>query len=199
MGSIYESDLIDNNVRSQLFYWITRRHSDSNYTVTVECAKVLVNMKNIKNTVQTEVVTNLGYLIHSTSSVNTYSALRIFHKLIQNPSRAFQLANTTSDIEQMTTHQNKEIRCQAVCIQIKSAKEEKIGSLLNKTFEIFLEIPDRTKIEIIESCISLGKHILLKFSHKFPRKNYDNLEIFMEMSQRQRRTSFQRQNHRCDV
>ena len=156
MAEVLESDYVDSSSRSKLYQWISKQLNRSSNAVVHEAAKIMVNMKNITNSELTTVVACLSLYLLSMSSVNVYSTLKIIYNMIQHPARLILLTNT-ADIELMLNHHNKGVRCLAVCILIKSAKEDKISSLLNKTFDIFAEMPDRTKIEIIESCKSLAK------------------------------------------
>lgn len=96
--------------------------------------------------------------------------------MIQHPARA-QLINNASDFESLLKNENKGIRCLSLCVLLKICKEDKLVTLLEKTFDQFKDMPDSIKIDIIESCKDLCA--------KFPKK-MSEIMSFMWKCLRQR-------------
>jgi coatomer protein complex subunit gamma len=160
---VIESDILDNNSERAIFSWLAKQLSKNN-TIVIEVAKTMVAMKNISNNELIAVVSSLSLYLLSMSPINVYSALKILDKMLENPAKAALLSNT-SDIESLLSNSNKAVKSLALSILLKVSREDKIVELLDKTYEIFSELPDSIKIGVISSCEDI--------SRKYPEKTKD--------------------------
>lgn len=160
---ILESDLLDTSSERTVFGWLAKQLNKNN-TIVIEVAKTMVVMKNISNNELLAVVTSLSLYLLSLNPINVYAALKIFDKMLENPAKASLLTNT-SDIEGLLSNSNKAVRSLALSILLKVSREDKIVELLDKTYDIFSDLPDTIKIRVLASCEEI--------SVKFPERTKD--------------------------
>lgn len=160
---VLESDALDSKAEREVFSWLAKQLNKNN-TIVIEVAKTMVSMKNISNNELIAVVSSLSLYLLSMNPINVYAALKIFDKMLENPAKAALLTNT-SDIEGLLANGNKAVKSLALSILLKVSREDKIVELLDKTYEIFSELPDTIKIGVISACEEI--------SRKFPEKTKD--------------------------
>lgn len=155
--------MLDSNSERMIFGWLAKQLNKNN-TIVIEVAKTMVAMKNISNNELLAVVTSLSLYLLSLNPINVYAALKIFDKMLENPAKASLLTNT-SDIEGLLSNSNKAVRSLALSILLKVSREDKVVELLDKTYDIFTDLPDSIKIKVISACEEI--------SIKFPEKTKD--------------------------
>jgi len=116
----------------------------------------MVAMRNISNNELTAVISSLSLYILSINSINVFAALKIYDKLVDNPARASLLTNS-SEIESLLQSSNKAVKSLALGVLLKVCREDKIADLLDKTYDIFSDLPDSIKINVISSCDDISK------------------------------------------
>ena len=157
---VVESDLLDTNSERAIFNWLGKQLNKNN-TIVIEVAKTMVAMKNISNSELAAVVSSLALYILSINSINVFAALKIFDKLVASPARASLITNI-SEIEALLQSSNKAVKSLALSVLLKVCREDKVADLLDRTYDIFSELPDSIKIRVLQACDSLAS--------KYPEK-----------------------------
>ena len=160
---ILESDLLDSNSEKAVFMWLAKQLNKNN-TIVIEVSKTLVSMKNVSNSDLIAAVSSLNIYLLSMNPINVFAALKIYDKLVDQPSKASLLTSTT-DIEAHLTNNNKAVKSLSLSILLKVCREDKVVELLDKAYEIFTEMPDSVKYNVLNAAEDI--------SRKYPEKTKD--------------------------
>lgn len=162
---VLELGILDAAAERAIFEWLAKQHNRNN-TVVIEVAKATVSLRNITNSELLPIISSVQMFLMSINSINVYSALKIFDKLVDNPAKSALLTSTT-EIEALLGHSNKAIRSMALNILMKISREDKIVELFDKAYEMFGDLPDSIKISVIASSEEI--------SRKYPDKTKDTI------------------------
>ena len=147
---------------AQITNFLLKQVRRSEVGVSLEAAKLACESSLLPNKELLDIIKILDSSLVSSNTVRRFSVLKLYNRLLKNPSRRSLMMNI-SEIERVLSDKNKSLSALAASILLRMCTESQLEKLLSQVSESMGEMSDDYKVDVLGSV----KNVIKQYPSKY--------------------------------